>query len=97
MYGDKNVNVDYLDKCLISELQKTVEDEPGMHCARKQGSAQRMTGHRSQLDLAPTGQIGKNFSIRIKNDGSGLYDPLNKIFHGSMTGDTLRSANFNQS
>lgn len=35
MYGDKNVNVDYLDKWLVSELQKTLEDEPGTHCGLK--------------------------------------------------------------
>lgn len=64
-----------------------MQDEPGT-CARKQG-AQRMTGdmsigHRSQPDLAPTGQIAKNFSIGMNTGGSGLCGPFNKIFHDSI-------------
>lgn len=45
MYRNKDVNVGYLDKWLISELQKTVQDKPGICCStRKQGSTQGMMG-----------------------------------------------------
>lgn len=48
-----------------------VQHEPGVSCARKYGSAQRMMGiwaqgHRSPVEEVPIGQTENNLSMKIK-------------------------------